>query len=75
MEVIPGGQRWLADGESYCYGPYSDISYGNVLENRKVNKENAMSLSAWIMFLAGCVILFGGLGLCIGIAVRKRNKP
>ena len=34
-----------------------------------------MPLSAWIMFLAGCVILYGGLGLCIGIAVHKRNKP
>ncbi|MHC4067950.1 MAG: MetS family NSS transporter small subunit [Planctomycetota bacterium] len=27
------------------------------------------------MFLAGCVILYGGLALCIGIAVHKRNKP
>ena len=33
-----------------------------------------MPLSAWIMFLLGCLILYGGLALCIGIAIRKRNK-
>ncbi|MGB2863835.1 MAG: MetS family NSS transporter small subunit [Sedimentisphaerales bacterium] len=33
-----------------------------------------MPLSAWIMFLLGCLVLYGGLALCIGIAIRKRNK-
>ncbi len=33
-----------------------------------------MPLSAWIMFIFGCLVLYGGLALCIGIAIRKRNK-
>lgn len=75
MEVIPGGLRSSVDGEVWSSGLCWDTGCGNGLKNRKVNKENAMPLSAWIMFLAGCVILYGGLALCIGIAVHKRNKP
>ncbi|MCP4452810.1 MAG: MetS family NSS transporter small subunit [Planctomycetes bacterium] len=33
-----------------------------------------MPTSAWIMFIFGSVILYGGLALCIGIAVRSSNK-
>jgi hypothetical protein len=33
-----------------------------------------MPISAWIMFIFGCVILYGGLAVCIGIAIRKRDK-
>ena len=30
-----------------------------------------MPLSAWLMFIFGCLVLYGGLILCIAIAVRK----
>lgn len=33
-----------------------------------------MPLSAWLMFIFGCVVLYGGLAICIGIAIRKRDK-
>jgi hypothetical protein len=33
-----------------------------------------MPISAWIMFLFGCVVLYGGLALCIRIAIRNRNR-
>jgi hypothetical protein len=33
-----------------------------------------MPLSAWIMFIFGCVVLYGGLAFCIAIAIRNRNK-
>ncbi len=33
-----------------------------------------MPLSAWIMFVFGCVVLYGGLAICISIAIRKRDK-
>ncbi len=33
-----------------------------------------MPLSAWIMFLFGCVVLYGGLAVCITIAIRRRDK-
>ena len=33
-----------------------------------------MPLSAWIMFLFGCLVLYGGLAWCIAIAVRQRSK-
>ncbi|MHC4168998.1 MAG: MetS family NSS transporter small subunit [Planctomycetota bacterium] len=33
-----------------------------------------MPLSGWIMFVFGCVVLYGGLAICIGIAMRKRDK-
>ena len=33
-----------------------------------------MPLSAWIMLIIGCLVLYGGLALCIGIAVRKSKK-
>lgn len=33
-----------------------------------------MPLSAWIMFIFGCVVLYGGLATCIWIAIRKREK-
>ncbi len=33
-----------------------------------------MPLSAWIMFIFGCTVLYGGLALCIAIAIRKRHK-
>ena len=33
-----------------------------------------MPLSAWIMLLFGCAVLYGGLAICIGIAIRKRDK-
>lgn len=33
-----------------------------------------MPLSAWIMFIFGCVVLYGGLAVCIAIAIRHRNK-
>ena len=35
-----------------------------------------MPLSAWIMFVFGCLVLYGGLAWCIAIAIRKRgNTP
>jgi len=33
-----------------------------------------MPLSAWLMFIFGCAVLYGGLAICIGIAIRKRDK-
>ena len=33
-----------------------------------------MPLSAWLMFIFGCVVLYGGLAVCIGIAIRNRDK-
>jgi hypothetical protein len=33
-----------------------------------------MPISAWIMFLFGCVVLYGGLVWCISIAIRKRER-
>ncbi|MHC4354748.1 MAG: MetS family NSS transporter small subunit [Planctomycetota bacterium] len=33
-----------------------------------------MLLSAWLMFIFGCVVLYGGLAVCIGIAIRNRDK-
>ncbi|MHC4584179.1 MAG: MetS family NSS transporter small subunit [Planctomycetota bacterium] len=33
-----------------------------------------MPLSGWIMFVVGCLVLYGGLALCISIAIRNRNK-
>jgi len=33
-----------------------------------------MPLSAWLMFIFGCLILYGGLACCITIAIRHRNK-
>jgi len=33
-----------------------------------------MPLSAWVMFIFGCTVLYGGLAICIGIAIRKRDK-
>ncbi len=32
-----------------------------------------MPVSAWIMLAFGCVVLYGGLALCISIARRNRN--
>ena len=32
-----------------------------------------MHWSAWMMFGFGCVVLYGGLAVCIGIAMRKRS--
>ncbi|MDD3839176.1 MAG: MetS family NSS transporter small subunit [Clostridia bacterium] len=34
-----------------------------------------MPISAWIMLLFGCVVLYGGLGYCLNIAIKNgRNK-
>ncbi len=33
-----------------------------------------MPTSAWIMLVIGCLVLYGGLALCIGIAVRSSKK-
>jgi len=33
-----------------------------------------MPLSAWLMLIFGCLVLYGGLALCITIAIRKRKK-
>jgi hypothetical protein len=33
-----------------------------------------MPLSAWLMLIFGCLVLYGGLALCITIAIRKRSK-
>jgi hypothetical protein len=32
-----------------------------------------MNLSAWMMFGFGCLVLYGGLIICLVIAFRKRN--
>ncbi|MBN2056447.1 MetS family NSS transporter small subunit [bacterium] len=32
-----------------------------------------MPLSAWIMLIIGCLLLYGGLGICLVIASRGRN--
>ena len=32
-----------------------------------------MPLSAWLMLIFGCLVLYGGLALCIAIAIRKRR--
>ncbi|MCF7976280.1 MAG: MetS family NSS transporter small subunit [Phycisphaerae bacterium] len=33
-----------------------------------------MPISAWIMFVFGSLVLYGGLAVCIGIAVRSSKK-
>ena len=33
-----------------------------------------MPVSAWIMLVFGCLVLYGGLAVCIRIALRKRDK-
>ncbi len=33
-----------------------------------------MPLSAWIMLVFGMLILYGGLALCIGIAMRSSKQ-
>jgi len=33
-----------------------------------------MPVSGWIMFVVACIVLYGGLGLCILIALKKTNK-
>jgi hypothetical protein len=33
-----------------------------------------MPLSAWIMLAIGCLVLYGGLGLTLGIALRRRRS-
>jgi hypothetical protein len=33
-----------------------------------------MPASAWIMLGLGCIVLYGGLGLCIWIAYRHKIK-
>ncbi len=32
-----------------------------------------MPLSAWLMLIFGCLILYGGLGWCLRIAMRRRR--
>lgn len=32
-----------------------------------------MPVSAWIMFAFGCLVLYGGLAFCIGIAIKKQK--
>jgi hypothetical protein len=34
-----------------------------------------MSGSAWAMLIFGALVLYGGLGICIAIALRRKNKP
>ncbi len=33
-----------------------------------------MSVSAWIMFAFGCLVLYGGLGACLYVAWRRRDR-
>jgi len=33
-----------------------------------------MPLSAWIMLAFGSLVLYGGLAVCIGIAIAKRER-
>jgi hypothetical protein len=33
-----------------------------------------MPISAWIMFIFGSLVLYGGLAMCIGIAIRSSRK-
>ena len=33
-----------------------------------------MPLSAWLMLIFGALVLYGGLGWCLYIAIRNRNK-
>ena len=33
-----------------------------------------MPVSAWIMLIFGCGVLYGGLAICLRIAVRKRRS-
>jgi len=33
-----------------------------------------MPISAWIMLIIGCLVLYGGLAVCIGIAVRSSRQ-
>ena len=33
-----------------------------------------MPLGAWIMLVFGCLVLYGGLALCLSIAARGRRE-
>ena len=33
-----------------------------------------MPLSAWIMLAFGCIVLYGGLGFCLWVAWRNRDR-
>ncbi|HDN97597.1 MAG: hypothetical protein DRP67_02520 [Candidatus Omnitrophota bacterium] len=32
-----------------------------------------MPVSAWIMFIFGCLVLYGGLALCIYISLKRKK--
>ncbi len=32
-----------------------------------------MNLGAWVMLVFGCVVLYGGLAVCLWIALRHRT--
>ncbi len=34
-----------------------------------------LPVSAWLILLLACIILFGGLVLCLRVALRKRKVP
>lgn len=34
-----------------------------------------MTLSAWLMLAFGCLVLYGGLAVCLTIAIRNRQQP
>ncbi|MFO7891820.1 MAG: MetS family NSS transporter small subunit [bacterium] len=33
-----------------------------------------MPVSAWLMLIFGCVVIYGGLGYCLYIARRNKNN-
>ncbi len=33
-----------------------------------------MPIMGWIMLAFGCAVLYGGLGICLSIAIRNRNR-
>ncbi len=32
-----------------------------------------MTIGAWVMLVFGCVVLYGGLAVCLWIALRRRT--
>ena len=74
IPAIPGGALCSEAGEYCCAWYFWHTFCGDFPGDRTAETSGGiMPVTAWIMLIIGCLVLYGGLSVCIAIAFRSKK--